>query len=171
MPHLRLLTFEMAWKYVVQATPFRIQKPLGMTPLAPVFLLNPLKEDNLVLQMVSEGPSLFIQSIGFCRPIQLLHMGKKGCLKSLFPYPGYPQSLMNYLMLWAMKFQASVLPRWGPRLARKDSNFTRTKSPKSGSSNHQVWNINPAGRHTASSPLFNMRGIWSNPTLVIVVSE
>jgi hypothetical protein len=49
--------------------------------------------------------------------------------------------------------------------------FSLIRSPNPGTPSHQVWKKNLDWQIGASSPLLNRRGEWSDPTLVIVVSE
>jgi hypothetical protein len=50
---------------------------LDSTPLLPVLLFHPIKEKYLVLQMISEGPALFVKASGIGSPIKALDSGQE----------------------------------------------------------------------------------------------
>ena len=69
-----LATSSIGHRMKIRGVRISLQDPLDATPLAPELLLHLKDLDKLILEVVSQSPTLLIQGRGVCHLIQLLDL-------------------------------------------------------------------------------------------------
>jgi hypothetical protein len=81
-----------------------LQQPLGATPLTPVFLLNAVTQDHLILEVVPQGQTFFIPAPEIRDLVKLDHLGEQShAVVPLLPPTIAPQPFKNCLVLLAIE--------------------------------------------------------------------